>query len=69
LSHAKCNTPSKEYFEKRASKKSVSLKSHSKKSGIYQRIFPIFFNVFFDEFARLSIKTVLYQACSKATTA
>jgi len=69
LSHAKCNTQSKEYFENTCSKKSLSLKSHSKKSGVYQRISPIFFNVFFDEFTRLSIKTVLYHACSKATTA
>jgi hypothetical protein len=69
LSQAKWSTQSKLYFEKTCSKKSVFLKSHSKKSGIYQRIFPIFSRVFFDEFARLSIKTVLYQACSKATTA
>jgi len=52
----------------RGARGELSLKSTSKKSGLYPKIFSIQSIVFKLELLKLSTITVLYPASSKATT-
>jgi len=69
FNQAKCKTQSILFSWKIFSTSEKFFKSQLKNFGEYHKIFSIHFKFFSSEFEKLSRIIVLYQACSKATTA